>query len=454
MTSLERTPHSRYARPAELKRVDLDDVKRRGDAAPIPLPLKQNVLEDGEDSQPDRRDAPWGSANPYIRKLEAAPPDPPPARALPRHGTSIESANRPDSRHGARHVIGEPRTLAPTPAPRRVAVELARAPDPQNVGERGTLPWANVPRRSPEMVAVLEQADEHVRQGFRLAERNALYLARAEFIAALELVAEANDVRQNARFYSDALTVGLAALAESGDFVRRRPVGKQIDIARIVSGHKTPILKNGTLDRLVPTLAAQRYYTYAQEQLAAAAAGEAHASTALFGLGKAAVALGEGSPAQRLEGTAQAMVLYQAALMADARNFRAANELGVILARQGDWVRARDLLIHSVRLSPHPATHRNLAAVYRKLGEAEFAKDVTLRAIAMEQAGYRGAGPAVQWVDPTTFAGTAPASDSLLPPAAGPTSLPGTETLPPTDEKAASTAKRGITDWLPWNSRR
>jgi tetratricopeptide (TPR) repeat protein len=349
------------------------------------------------------------------------------------------------------------------PSQRRTLIEY-RAPQqhevpvtpviPQTPDQRGTLPWAYANRHSPEMNSALKAAGDHVRNGFNLAQRNALYLAQAEFIAALELVAEANDVQQNTRFYTDALNAGLLALAESSDFVQRRPVGRRLDIARIVSGHKTPILKTPPHNRLAPTLAAERYNSYAREQLAAASAMQSDASMALLGLGKVAIAQGTTNPAQRLESTVKATTLYQAALMADSGNFGAANELGVIQARRGELAQARDLLVHSVQLAPHPATHRNLAAVYEKLGQTQLAEQAKSQAVDLEQAGYRRSGPAVQWLDPAAFANTAPATDSLLPPATGPTTLPGAETPPRADEKAATTAKRGLTDWLPWTIRR
>jgi len=445
ITALDRTDAS-YPPPAELKAADLDCLQPRPSGDPIASPLENEARDESVRSslpEPTR-------GGPDAGPIPALPPRQLPLQCTPSEAPSHPQA-APSSQQGASSPIGRPRTLIEYRAPS--AAQLAPAVS-QTADERGTLPWAFARRQSPQMDSALKAAGEHVRNGFQLAERNALYLSRAEFIAALELVAEANDVQQNSRFYTDALNAGLLALAESADFVQRRPVGKRLDVARIVSGHKTPILKDPPYNRLAPTLAAERYCSYAQEQLAAATATEPDASMALFGLGKVAIAQGTLSPARRLESTAQATALYQAALLADSRNFRAANELGVIRARQGDLVRARDLFVQSVRLAPHPATHRNLAAVYLKLGQTQLAEQAQSQATRLEQAGYRRGGPAVQWLEPAAFASTAPASDSLLPPAAGPTSLPGAETPPQTEEKAASTAKRGLADWLPWNFRR
>jgi tetratricopeptide (TPR) repeat protein len=428
MTSLERSGNVTPAPPTPLNGIDADELPIRWDPRLIPPPTEQ-VPHDA-DSPPPRAAEP---------SLPAAPIKPPgPAQPAP------------DGKPGAAQVIPSPGTLERIPP--SVAIPVSAVP--QEAGESVALPWANPPAQSPEMVPVLQEADKHVGQGIRLAERGALYLARAEFVAALELMAQANDVQQNSRFYGDALAAGLTALEESHDFVQNRSLGKPFDLARVVGGHKTPILKSATLERLAPMVAAQRYYTYAQEQLAAAAGLEASGSQALFGLAKTTIAIGQSTSAPGLEIRGQATALYQAAFMADGRNFRAANELGVMLARNGDWVRARDLILHSVSLSPHPATHRNLAMVYRKLGQTQLAEQAQAAADEMERAGFRRAGPAVQWVDPATFASLAPASDSVLPPVAQPSAIPAAGTASERRERPVSTAKRSISDWLPWNVRR
>jgi SAM-dependent methyltransferase len=76
------------------------------------------------------------------------------------------------------------------------------------------------------------------------------------------------------------------------------------------------------------------------------------------------LALAESNPAAQRKARSEAAAFYQAALLTDATNGRAANELGVMLARDGELLRARDLLAHSVQMSPNPSTHRNLAAAH------------------------------------------------------------------------------------------
>jgi tetratricopeptide (TPR) repeat protein len=304
------------------------------------------------------------------------------------------------------------------------------------------------------MMAVVERADGRVLHGFQLAQRGALYSARAEFVAALQLIADANDAEQNTRMYSKALTAGLAALKEAGDFVRPNSTAAPIDVAHVSAGHKTPILKGAATGDITPLQAARRYYNYAQEQLAAAGAQETTSSMALFGVAKVAIGSAGNNKALQLERSAQAVALYQAALMTAPKNFLAANELGVLMAENGSLERAREMLMHSIALSPRAATWKNLAIVHGRLGETQLADRAKTEAAALERAGLGGSAPAVRWVDPDQFASIIPASDNVLP-AVAPLKSPPSAVQPATEapKPPGQTAKRS-SDWLPWNSRR
>ena len=436
-TSLERPVEARY-RPAVLDETDLRDLQARMNPAP--------VVEDETSA------APWQTAadSAEIPVVEPAEPGPQAASEQQPAAGPFPALIDPTPTPGEPlHAASEPRTLdAMLPSPAATSERLPTTIPPLPP-ERGAVPWAGKATPSLQMRAVLEQSEQRLRLGFQLAERGALYLARAEFVAVLELIAQAHDLERDTQFHTKSLVAGLAALEESGDFVRRRPVGKQLDMALVVGGHRTKILQEEDLESISPLAAARRYYTYAQEQLAGAAAGESRSSIALYGLGKIVTTGAEAGPSQRLEMTAQAMVWHQAALMADRSNFRAANELGVLLARNGDLLHARNLLIHSVSLSKHPSTFRNLATVHARLGETELAERAMSESLALERAGYRRQGPAVQWVDAEAFAGSARASDSTLPPV-NPAAPGSTE---PKSEPAATTAQKSGS-WLPWSTRR
>jgi tetratricopeptide (TPR) repeat protein len=323
--------------------------------------------------------------------------------------------------------------------------DTALAP-PESMPLRSSLPWAQAGPRSAEMAAVASQAEARVQHGIQLAGRGAHYSARAEFIAALQLIAQANDAEQKTRIYSTGLTAGVIALRESADFVRQHSSLPDFNLERIVARHKTPILKQADSSKVTALAAAQAYYTFAREQLTAAAGQEHAGSMALYGLGK--IAMANANKSQQLEFTAQAMSFYQAALMSDANNYRAANELGVLLAQNGRLLQARDLLIRSVTLSSQPAAWQNLAAVHTRLGEENLAQRARHQVERLEQ-GKNPQLPAVEWVDAATFANSAPAGDGLTPPGGG--SAKSAATASPSNTPAATTAKKGMSDWLPKN---
>ena len=364
-----------------------------------------------------------------------------PAVRTASRGGQVVAAAIPDTTPGpALSIESVPETNA-IPAPQIIEA-------PQTV-----LPWVNANRYTPEMIAVLTRADDKVRHGFQLAERGALFTARSELIAALQIIAEANDTQQGTRMYSKALTSGLTALREAGVFVRHRANHMELDVARIIASHKTTILKDCPGDELTATYAAQRYYTYAQEQLAAAAAREMNGSMALFGLAKVAMSDVANHASQPAERTAQAMALYQAALLAEPNNFLAANELAVLETRNGNLIRARELLMHSASTSNQRVTWHNLAVVHARLGETVLSEQAKAQ-MTHYQPAPTGPTPTVKWLDPETFARTMAPNDGLVPPgtATGVAAPPATPPAPA--QPSGNMAKKGPSDWLPWNSRR
>jgi tetratricopeptide (TPR) repeat protein len=305
-------------------------------------------------------------------------------------------------------------------------------------------PSASVhPPRHREMQLINDRAGEGVRRGFELAHRGALYSAQAEFAAALRTIAQALDAQENSTRHAESLAAGLAALDESEDFLASaRSSAATVDVATIVAKHRTPVLKDAPKEDLTPITALQRYYTFAQEQLAAAVENEPAASQALYGMGKVQTTLQSTRTATVADGP-KAIALHQAALIVDNRNFMAANELGVLMARCGRYDAARAALAHSVSIAPQPAVWRNLAAVHDQLGETTLAANARAAATntAPSTTSYDGS-PAmpqkpVMWLDPGAFAQSAqpqsdlqrgqPAATSAATPAAAtPNSVPHT----------------------------
>ncbi|MGD9722256.1 MAG: hypothetical protein AB7O59_11560 [Pirellulales bacterium] len=274
---------------------------------------------------------------------------------------------------------------------------------------------AALAEHAPETLAATHQADQRVREAFGRAARGAPYSARADFLAALETIARAHDAEKGTQSHATALRLGLVALRESGDFVARRADQAPLDVASIITSHRSTVLKDGATEDISAPTAAERYCSYAQEQLARAAAGEPAASMALFGLAK--VTLVSSSAQQHSANKlTQAAALYRAALLANRANFCAANELAVLLADSGRLTEAKGLLLQSVSISPQATVSwRNLSVVHARLGETLLAEQAKARADVLPIAPGAGSVPAVEWLDPQSFSRVRGASEEALP---------------------------------------
>ena len=273
-------------------------------------------------------------------------------------------------------------------------------------------PWQRSGRRPLEIERIAREADMHTRRAFELAGRGAHFSARSEFIIALRLLAQGLDTEDRTDVHSQALALGLAALREAEDFL---PGGSRLEadlnMPGIIAGHRTPVLKDFPIEELTPLSALRQYLTFAQEQLAVAAGQEVAGSMALQGLGKLHAALADHRAVGVKAAESKAVVFYQAALLVYPPNYMASNDLAVLLAHAGRYDEAQMALRHSLSIRPHAIGWRNLAVVYRELGQPELA----LRAARQWQA-YRkaeiaragpvakGSNPAVRWVTPEAFA--------------------------------------------------
>jgi len=229
---------------------------------------------------------------------------------------------------------------------------------------------------------------------------------------ALRLAAQALDAERQTDRHSRALAAGWTAIREADDFL---PTGSRLeadlDLASIIGGHRTPVLKDTSGRGLTPMSALECYFTFAQEQLAAAADQELTGSMALYGLGNLHRAIAAKRGVRIRAAMPKAMAFYQAALLVSPGNYMPSNELGVLLAQGGRYEEARIALEHGVSVCRQPAGWYNLAAVYHELGRTELAELAYRQYQEMYQA--RAAGrrspsptptPQVQWVDPGTFA--------------------------------------------------
>ena len=294
---------------------------------------------------------------------------------------------------------------APTFAPPRFVIPVSTLP------RMARLPQAG-PVRSEAMEKIARQADQKIRQGFELAGRGAYFSARSEFTAALRLVAQGLDGEQNTSLHGQALGIALTAMKEAQGFIPTNgKLESELDLAAIVGSHRTPVLKNVPVEEIQPMRALNRYFTFAQEQLAIAEGQEVAGSMALSALGKMHATLAAKGGNEIPAPEAKAVVCFHAAILVCPRNYMASNDLGVLLARNGDFTGARQALEHSVLASRCSENLKNLSAVYRQVGEQRLAALATQKAqvaldkeVAQLKNAKLSGGGAVKWVDPAILA--------------------------------------------------
>ncbi|MEN6406821.1 MAG: hypothetical protein ABFC77_10145 [Thermoguttaceae bacterium] len=280
-----------------------------------------------------------------------------------------------------------------------------REPNPRVVAP---LPDAATGRiRSAQLEQVAQQADRQTRHGFELAGRGAYFAARAEFLGALRLLAEALDADQKTDRHGQALSVGWTALSEADDFLpdpSRCLSGE--DVAELAATHSTPVLKNRA-GVTAPMTAMQTYLTFAQEQFSAAVEHEVAGSMALHAMGKLYTTMAQKRGSMATGAESKAVVFFQASLLVYPSNYMAANDLGVLLARGGRSLDARTVLQRSLAIHPQSTGWHNLAVVHRQLGEFALAEQAESLAFQWRQAESAESGAAAdraQWLDPRSFA--------------------------------------------------
>jgi tetratricopeptide (TPR) repeat protein len=267
--------------------------------------------------------------------------------------------------------------------------------------------------RTWSLELIAREADKHTRRGFELANKRALFSARLELTRALRITAQGLDTERQTNRYSRALAAGLRALAEAEDFVARNGrLEAELDLPVIIGAHRTPLFRGRDATELTPLAAMREYHTYAQEQLASAVGREVAGSMALCGLAKLYVVIGdlpqdEGIPSAH----PKAMALFQAALIVAPENGMAANELGVLLARNGRHGDARVAFEHSVAEHATAAGWRNLALTYERLGLTDAAHQAARQSLALRGQSDDAAQSvavtsrgAVRWVPPAALA--------------------------------------------------
>ena len=264
------------------------------------------------------------------------------------------------------------------------------------------------PQPSKASIAALsDQCGSLISHARSLAQRGALFSARADVIQAERLITQAMDAMAGSAEHSQAMSAANIAMEEADDFLLRSgDATGEINVQLIADAHRTPILRDGKATGMSPLAALQAYYGYAQRQLLKASGGLPIASDAFYWHGKICSTLVDGASGNTTSHNARAMVFHQAALEVNPNHYLAANELGVLMARFGQLEEAKKMLVHSVRVQPHVDGWHNLAVVHSRLGEAELAKQAEYERSLAQKAINAGRGnrDSIQVVDSATFA--------------------------------------------------
>ena len=355
----------------------------------------------------------------------------------------VPSAARPATPNVVRSVVRD--------GAKRAELDLGFPMDDEGAADPGALSPSRPALRTSELESACARAGRLNQRALMMAQRGALFSARRDFMSSLRIVAEALDEEQQTSLYSRSLAAGFTALREAEDFSTARGslevLPNVADIARL---HRTPVLK-GSAGAISATAARARYHNYAREQLAMAPGQEVAGSWALYGLGKVTTDLSGVQDPSGVDGAESAMVMYQAAILVDAKNYRATHELGVLLAKNGKLEDAKRMFLRSVAVSSQPITWRNLAAVHRQLGEGHLAQLAEKQSAVAQRHSNEPNGPIVAWVDPQSFARAAKTNETMEPRRTEPQRLAAPAKAP---QPVVAEENKGITAWMPWGAPR
>ncbi len=269
-------------------------------------------------------------------------------------------------------------------------------------GSDGQASWIIEPDvpRIPKVAGLETQLPPHIARrmsyAFDLAQRGATYSANGEFRAVLGLCALELDAKTGGAAHREALRQGLTALDEADEFSGEQfDWRSSADVRRAAAAHVTPIFRQSPDVPTDAVQAAQAYYTYAEQRMAAGCQGMPAASLAFYGLGRTLVMPG----LQVTNAAGKAALLQRVALQVSPQNVLAGNELGVLLAQHGHLDEAERLFEQCVATNATPEAWRNLSVVYARKGNdaasraAQRAGDAVAAQSAAEAAVARDATP-------------------------------------------------------------
>jgi tetratricopeptide (TPR) repeat protein len=262
-------------------------------------------------------------------------------------------------------------------------------------------------RALPLPDAVAQQAVHHIEYGKSLSRRGASFAARQEFYAALRVIAESNDKVAGTNECSRALSQAVLAMKEAKDFVSENTESELLmDVSSITETHRSKIIERIEGQSTSPGEAMRIYFDFAQRQLDTAGGRNVVSTEAFYCLGKLHSVTSQSEPAPGRLDVAKAKAYHHAVLMGDEKDYRSANELGVLMVRSGQLQAATEMFKRSLINRPTPQAWHNLAKTHRRLGQEDLAQ------LAEEELALLSDTPAssgtIRWVPTTTFNAQAP----------------------------------------------
>lgn len=216
------------------------------------------------------------------------------------------------------------------------------------------------------------KAVHHIEYGKSLARRSATEAAGQEFLSALRVLAESNDMAVGGNSHTNALRSGLLAMKEAAEFKVEDPQHQIVmNVAHIIDGHDTQVISRDEARVMTASTATRRYLEYAGHQLGACGGKNVVAAEALYCLGKMRTVSAQSDPDPESKELYEAIVFHHASLNSNAANHRSSNELGVLLARTGQLAAAETYLKNSLKLKQTPQGWSNLAKVHQRKGTPE-----------------------------------------------------------------------------------
>ncbi len=256
----------------------------------------------------------------------------------------------------------------------------------------------------PEINAQLAAQIEY---GNTLARKGAMYTAQKQFVGVLYSIAQNRDFQLGNTNATECLARAWKALEEAEDFTSHD--ARQdlfVDVSEIIESHESQVIASEGAYQMSKMSASQAYYTYVREKMQQAIGHHPIGSQALYSLGKL-------YSMPQFDNSARSMICHYSAMDCDSNNAASANELGVMLARNGHLVEAKNVLAHCVRITNSPTSLDNYAKVNEKLGDMTFAQSLRNRATEI-RAGMPSSDQSMQWVDIDAF-NNLPNDDMLFP---------------------------------------